>query len=118
MGPRAGVLSVTGMALGMVVHVTAAAVGVDLLLPPTPWALDAARLGRGAYLGWPVVDALRGTRRAGHHGEAGRPSQRLVLRRAVLTNLRNPKGDPVLRSVPAAVRPRRPAVPPSLNCWG
>jgi threonine/homoserine/homoserine lactone efflux protein len=91
LGPRAGVLSAAGMALGMVVHVTAAAVGLALLLGATPWALDAVRLTGGAYLGWLAVDTLRGARRVGPHGEVDRPSERLVLRRAVLTNLTNPK---------------------------
>lgn len=91
LGPRAGFVSAAGMALGMVVHVTAATVGLALLLTATPWALDAVRLAGGAYLGWLAVDTMRGARRAGQHSATGRPSQRLVLRRAVLTNLTNPK---------------------------
>lgn len=91
MGPRAGVLSAAGMALGMVVHVTAAAVGLTLLLRSSSWALDAVRLVGGAYLGWLAVQTLREARRAGGHGAMERPSERLVFRRAVFTNLTNPK---------------------------
>jgi threonine/homoserine/homoserine lactone efflux protein len=91
MGPRAGVVSAAGMALGMVVHVSAAAVGLALLLHTSPWALDAVRLAGGSYLGWLAADTLRGARKAKLRGAVERPSERLVLRRAVLTNVTNPK---------------------------
>lgn len=90
-GARAGVVSAMGMALGMVVHVTAAALGLALLLRTTPWALDAIRLVGGGYLAWLAFSTLREAGQAGHHSVADQPSQRLVLRRAVLTNLTNPK---------------------------
>ncbi len=90
LGPRAGVLSAAGMALGMIVHVTVASLGLALLLGATTWALDAVRLAGGAYLGWLAVGTLRDARRAGHDGRVP-PSRRLLLRRAVLTNLTNPK---------------------------
>lgn len=85
LGPRAGVLSAAGMALGMIVHVTVASLGLALLLGATTWALDAVRLAGGAYLGWLAVGTLRDARRAGHDGRVP-PSRRLLLRRAVLTN--------------------------------
>lgn len=90
LGPRADVLSAAGMALGMIVHVTVASLGLALLLGATTWALDAVRLAGGAYLGWLAVGTLRDARRAGHDGRVP-PSRRLLLRRAVLTNLTNPK---------------------------
>lgn len=92
LGPRAGVLSAAGMALGMVVHVTAAAVGLALLLSTTPWALDAVRLAGGLYLGWLAFETLRGAKDLGKtNGVPGPISERVVLRRAALTNLTNPK---------------------------
>jgi threonine/homoserine/homoserine lactone efflux protein len=87
-GPRAGVLSAAGMAVGMVVHVSAAAVGLAVLLRSTPAAIDAIRVGGAAYLAWLAVGAFAAAR-AGTV-EAAAPGRR-VLARAVLTNLTNPK---------------------------
>jgi len=54
LGPRAGVLSAAGMALGMIVHVTVASLGLALLLGATTWALDAVRLAVApTWAGWP-----------------------------------------------------------------
>jgi threonine/homoserine/homoserine lactone efflux protein len=89
-GPRAGVLSAAGMALGMVVHVTATAVGLAALLAAVPVALDAIRLAGAAYLGWLAVDTLRSATGGGLTGHAA-PSRGRLLRRATLTNLANPK---------------------------
>lgn len=89
-GPRAGVLSAVGMSLGMLVHVTAASLGLAIVLRSTPLALTAVRLGGGAYLAWLAITTLRSARRAGHVGHAPPPDRR-VLARAVLTNLTNPK---------------------------
>jgi threonine/homoserine/homoserine lactone efflux protein len=88
-GIRAGVLSAFGMSLGMVVHVVAAALGLAVLLQSSPWALTLVQLCGGAYL---VGLAWATLRTAGRAGAAAAPSaDRQVLRRAVLTNLTNPK---------------------------
>lgn len=89
-GPRAGLLSATGMALGMVVHVTAAALGLAVLLKSTPLALTALELAGGLYLGRLAVKTLRTARKPLAHATAA-PPDRDVLRRAVVTNLLNPK---------------------------
>jgi threonine/homoserine/homoserine lactone efflux protein len=88
-GSRAGVLSAAGMSLGMVVHVSAAALGLALLLRSTAWVLTSVQLAGAAYLGWLAVTTLRAARRATHLGDA--PPDRQLLKRAVLTNLTNPK---------------------------
>lgn len=89
-GPRAGLLSAAGMALGMVVHVTAAAVGLAVLLRSSAWALEVIRIAGAAYLGWLALTTLAAVMRSG--GDAHSPVEDgLVLRRAVLTNLTNPK---------------------------
>lgn len=89
-GPRAGVVSATGMAIGMVVHVTVTALGLAVLVTAVPWTLDVIRLAGAAYLAWLAVDTLRSAGRGetGGHAPAAR---RTVLRRATLTNLANPK---------------------------
>ncbi|MFB9834299.1 LysE family translocator [Actinoallomurus acaciae] len=89
-GPRAGVLSAVGMSLGMLVHVTAASLGLAIVLRSAPLALTAVRLGGAAYLAWLAVTTLRSARRSGHVTHAPPPDRR-VLARAVLTNLTNPK---------------------------
>jgi threonine/homoserine/homoserine lactone efflux protein len=88
-GVRAGVLSAVGMSLGMVVHVTAAALGLAALLRSAPWALTAVQLCGGGYLGWLAWSTLRSVRRTG--AVRARAPSRQVLRRAVLTNVTNPK---------------------------
>jgi threonine/homoserine/homoserine lactone efflux protein len=89
-GPRAGVLSAAGMALGMVVHVSAAAVGLAVLLRSSPTALNVIRVAGAGYLGWLAVTTLRDARHSGI--ETRTPiTDRQVLRRAILTNLTNPK---------------------------
>ncbi|BCJ37082.1 hypothetical protein Athai_45850 [Actinocatenispora thailandica] len=89
-GPRAGVLSAAGMAAGMVVHVTATAVGLAALLTAVPVALDLIRLAGAAYLGWLAVDTLRSATGGGLAGRAT-PTRGQLLRRATMTNLANPK---------------------------
>ncbi|MDF3299436.1 LysE family translocator [Streptomyces tropicalis] len=89
-GPRAGVLSAVGMSLGMVVHVTAASLGLSLMLRSTPAVLAVVRLAGAAYLAWLAVTTLSSARQAGVAGPAAAPDHR-ILGRAVLTNLTNPK---------------------------
>ncbi|MEU6994575.1 LysE family translocator [Streptomyces sp. NPDC046465] len=89
-GPRAGLLSAMGMALGMVVHVTAAALGLAVLLRSTPAALLLVELIGGLYLGWLAVTTIRSARETPTTAPET-PPERQVLRRAVLTNLLNPK---------------------------
>ncbi|MEU1436819.1 LysE family translocator [Streptomyces sp. NPDC005786] len=89
-GPRAGLVSATGMALGMVVHVTAAALGLAVLLRSAPAVLALMELAGGLYLGWLAVTTIRSARNS--TGKAPEtPPERQVLRRAALTNLLNPK---------------------------
>ena len=89
-GARSGVLSAAGMALGMVVHVTAAALGLAVLLRSTPWALEAIRIAGAGYLCWLAWSAFR-SRADTESGHRQRSAAPVVLRRAVLTNLTNPK---------------------------
>ncbi|MEU1117402.1 MULTISPECIES: LysE family translocator [unclassified Streptomyces] len=98
-GSRAGLLSATGMALGMAVHVTAAALGLAVLLQSTPLALMALELAGGLYLGGLAVSTLRTLRTLRTLPTARKPLARAaatrpdrdILRQAVVTNLLNPK---------------------------
>jgi threonine/homoserine/homoserine lactone efflux protein len=88
-GSRAGVISALGMSLGMAVHVSVAALGLAVLLHSEPSALLVIQLAGAAYLGWLALTTLGSI---GHQRtEPSDVSGALVLRRAVLTNLTNPK---------------------------
>ncbi|NEC68866.1 LysE family translocator [Streptomyces sp. SID9727] len=89
-GPRAGLLSATGMALGMLAHVTAAALGLAALLRSIPAAQHVMELAGGLYLGWLAVTTARSARKP-QTVVTRTPSGGQVLRRAVLTNVLNPK---------------------------
>lgn len=88
-GPRAGVLSALGMACGMVVHVTAAALGLAALLRLNPQIIVVIQVGGAAYLGWLACDTVRGLGKGSAVDRV--PATREVLVRATLTNLTNPK---------------------------
>lgn len=88
-GTRAGLESAVGMSLGMMVHVGAAALGLAVLLRSSPEALVAIRFMGAAYLGWLAVTTLRSVRRG--KLTTGAPKDERLLRRAIITNLTNPK---------------------------
>lgn len=90
-GARVGVLSATGISLAMVVHTTAAALGLSLLFERSAWAFDVVRYAGAAYLVWLGVKALRGKDETGDDPGGGDHSATAVLRRGFLTNLLNPK---------------------------
>jgi threonine/homoserine/homoserine lactone efflux protein len=73
----------------MIVHVCAAALGHAVVLRSAPWTLTAVQILGGGYLGWLAVSTLRARHRPASSGpDVGTGS---LLRRAVLTNLTNPK---------------------------
>lgn len=92
-GRRAGVLAALGMSAGLVVHTTAAALGLGALLQAAPGVLDAVRIMGAVFLAYLAVTAWRRSR----HDADGRPvrvtrqSRRKVFLMALLTNLANPK---------------------------
>jgi threonine/homoserine/homoserine lactone efflux protein len=88
-GSRAGVLSAAGMSLGMLVHVGAATLGLALLLQSSPWVLTTVQIAGATYLGWLAVTTLYAARHPAAVGETPRDAQ--MVKRAVLTNLTNPK---------------------------
>ena len=58
-GPRAGLISLTGVVLGFVVHLLAAALGLTALLAAVPLAFDAIRYAGAAYLLWMAWQAVK-----------------------------------------------------------
>jgi threonine/homoserine/homoserine lactone efflux protein len=93
-GPRAGVLAALSISAGLVVHTTAAALGLSALLRAAPVVFEALRVVGAVYLGYLAVAALRASRRGSAQAVTAAPPRR-SLRRVFLvgfaTNLANPK---------------------------
>ncbi|MCM2562519.1 LysE family translocator [Lutimaribacter sp. EGI FJ00015] len=87
-GPRAGLAAALGVALGSVLHVSLAVLGVSAALLAIPGAHDAIRYLGAAYLAWlavkawrtPLPDPRKGATRAGG-----------AVWRGFVTNALNPK---------------------------
>ena len=58
-GPRAGLVSLAGIATGFVVYLLCAALGLTALVMAVPYAYDALRFAGAAYLLWLAWQAIR-----------------------------------------------------------
>jgi threonine/homoserine/homoserine lactone efflux protein len=92
-GPRAGLLTTSGVATSEIIHITLAAAGLSAFFAAAPTAFTALRIAGGAYLVCLGVQAIR------HRGEdhieldnsdTGMPG-RVAYLRGLLRNLVNPK---------------------------
>jgi threonine/homoserine/homoserine lactone efflux protein len=87
-GPRAGIAAAFGVALGSVLHVTLAVLGISAAILAVPGAQDAIRYLGAAYLAWlavkawnaPPPDTAKGATRASR-----------AIWRGFVTNALNPK---------------------------
>lgn len=92
MGARAGIIASLGMGIGMVVHTTAATLGLATLLNATPVAYNVIRYAGGAYLAYLGIQTWRTSRTmTGLPDEQAKVPLPKVLWRATATNLLNPK---------------------------
>jgi threonine/homoserine/homoserine lactone efflux protein len=114
-GPRAAMAANLGIAVGGMVHVTLAALGLGALVAAHPGAFEAIRwLGVG-YLLWLAVGALRSSPFAGEIAVA-RVSAGRVFLQALMVNLLNPKVILfILAFLPQFVDPSRPILPQFLT---
>jgi threonine/homoserine/homoserine lactone efflux protein len=114
-GRRAAMAANFGIALGGMLHVTLAALGLGALVVAHPAAFEAIRwLGVG-YLLWLAAGALRGSAFAGEVAVARVPVGR-VFGQALLVNLLNPKVILfILAFLPQFVDPARPILPQFLT---
>jgi threonine/homoserine/homoserine lactone efflux protein len=114
-GRRAAMAANFGIALGGMVHVTLAALGLGALVAAHPAAFEAIRwLGVG-YLLWLAVMALRSGALVAEATIAPRPAAR-VFAQALLVNLLNPKVILfILAFLPQFVDPARPILPQFLT---
>lgn len=91
-GPKAGLISLGGVALGFVVYMLCAAFGITALLFAVPYAYDALRLAGAAYLLWLAWQAVRpGGRSPFQVRDLPRDRPRKLFMMGFLTNLLNPK---------------------------
>ncbi|MGA0530526.1 LysE family translocator [Hansschlegelia sp. KR7-227] len=119
-GPRAGLISLGGVALGFVVWMLCAALGLTALIVAIPYAYDALRLGGALYLGWLAWQALRPGGRSPFQVAAlpvERPAKLFAM--GLVTNLLNPKIAMVyLALLPQFVDPGRGGVLPQTLSLG
>ncbi|MBD9394847.1 LysE family translocator [Acidovorax sp. sif1233] len=91
-GPRAGLISLTGVVLGFVVHLLAAALGLTALLAAVPVAFDAIRYAGAAYLLWMAWQAVKPGGNAPFEARnLPHDSPRTLFLMGFMTNLLNPK---------------------------
>jgi threonine/homoserine/homoserine lactone efflux protein len=89
-GRSAGLVSVLGVHLGSLVHVTAAAVGLSSLLVSSAVAFSVVKYAGAAYLIYLGVRALL-TREDPGHVEVRPAPLRTLLRQGAVVNILNPK---------------------------
>lgn len=108
-GPRAALAADAGIALGGMVHVAVAGLGLGALVASAPWAFDAIRWIGVAYLLWLAARALRSN---GTPGNLPQTRAATAFRDGLLVNLSNPKVILfVLAFVPQFVDASRPVLP-------
>ncbi|MCS3804217.1 threonine/homoserine/homoserine lactone efflux protein [Chromobacterium alkanivorans] len=91
-GKRAGLISLSGVALGFVFYMLCAALGITTLLLAIPYAYDALRFGGAAYLLYLAWQALKpGGSSPFQVRELAPDSARKLFMMGFLTNLLNPK---------------------------
>lgn len=91
-GPKAGLISLGGVAVGFLFYFFSAAFGITALLLAVPYAYDALRLAGALYLLYLAWQALRpGGRSPFQVRELPRDRPRKLFMMGLMTNLLNPK---------------------------
>lgn len=90
-GPKGGLVAALGMALGMLVHTMAAALGLAALVEASPFAFKLVRYIGAGYLFWIGVKAFREPAFGGKLTNETPIPASSILQRALVTNLLNPK---------------------------
>ncbi len=91
-GPRAGLISLSGVALGLVIYMLCAAFGITALLFAVPYAYDALRLAGAAYLLYLAWQAVKPNGRSPFEvRELDADSPRKLFAMGLFTVLLNPK---------------------------
>lgn len=91
-GPRAGLISLGGVAVGFLFYMLCAALGITALLMAVPLAYDVLKFAGAAYLLWMAWQAVRpGGRSPFQVRELAPDSPRRLFLMGLMTNLLNPK---------------------------
>ena len=91
-GPKAGLISLGGVALGFLFYMLCADFGITALLFAVPYAYDALRLAGAAYLAWLAWSAVKPGGASPFEVRALSPdSPRKLFLMGLVTNLLNPK---------------------------
>ena len=91
-GRTAGLISLGGVALGFVVDMVCAALGITALVMAVPFAYDALRLGGALYLVYLAWQAVKpGGRSPFQVRDLPKDSPRKLVTMGLVTNLLNPK---------------------------
>lgn len=91
-GRTAGLISLGGVALGFVVYMVCAALGITALVMAVPFAYDALRLGGALYLVYLAWQAVKpGGRSPFQVHDLPKDSPRKLVTMGLVTNLLNPK---------------------------
>lgn len=111
-GPLAGIVSLVGTAVGFVVYLLCAALGITALLMAAPIAYDVLRFGGALYLGWLAWSAIKpGGASPFQVRELPKDPPAKLMAMGFLTNLLNPKAAMLYLSLlPQFIDPHRGAV--------
>jgi threonine/homoserine/homoserine lactone efflux protein len=107
-GRTAGLISLSGVALGFAFYMLCAALGVTALLLAVPYAYDALRFGGALYLLWLAWQAVKpGGRSPFQVRQLPTDSPRKLFAMGFVTNLLNPKSAVLYLSLlPQFIEPR------------
>ena len=108
-GPKAGMISLGGIAVGFIIYMLLAAFGITAILVAVPFAYDALRFAGAAYLLYLAWQAIRpGGRSPFQVKDLPPDSPRRLFMMGLFTNLLNPKAAVLYMSLlPQFVRPER-----------
>jgi threonine/homoserine/homoserine lactone efflux protein len=111
-GRRVGVASAAGIGVGVLVHTTAAILGLSVVVRQSALAFRAVKYVGAAYLLYLGVETLRSPRRFDLDAEAASTDHRTGFARGVLVNVLNPKvAIFFLAFLPQFVTPAGPVTP-------
>lgn len=106
-GRKAGVISLAGVAAGLLVYLTAAALGLSMIFVTVPWLYLAVKLAGAGYLAWLAWQAFRpGGVSVFAPQQLNQDSPRKLFTMGLMTNLLNPKmAIMYLSLIPQFIRP-------------
>ncbi|WP_350313964.1 LysE family translocator [Dickeya fangzhongdai] len=110
-GRRAGLVSLSGVALGFLIYMSAAALGITAIMMAVPLAYDVLRIAGACYLLWLAWQAVRGGVSPFQLRELKPDSNRRLFVMGLVTNLLNPKAAILYLSLlPQFIRPEQGSV--------